>query len=332
MLRSSIFAALALATSVSPGQTDQPYSLNTQSNLVVVPTQVKSKQGEFIYGLEANQFDLKDNGLRQRVHLDEAPDGTGLSLVVLVQCSGAAVLEVTKMKGLEAMIESVVGGAPHEIAIVSYGAGPTLLGDFTSDPTNLASAVSEVKPCREDGVATLDAVYYATRLLEVRRNNYRRAILLISETRDHGSHSKPQEVIAALGRSNTVVESVAYSPARDELVRDLKNGPSGPPNWLPLLVFAVSAMKSNASSTLATVSGGEYANFGTQKGFDQAIIRISNQIHNYYQLSFQPNLIPAYGFHSLSVAVPSYPNAMVKSRASYWSGTIQPTAVPCSPP
>jgi VWFA-related protein len=329
MWRSNIFAAFALLTSGLQGQTNQPYSLSTQTNLVVVPTQVKSKQGELIYGLEANQFDLKDNGLRQRVHLDEAPEGAGLSLVVLVQCSGAAALEMTKMKGLETMIESVTGDAPHEIAIVSYGAGSTLIGDFTSDPAKLTSAVSEVKPCREDGVTTLDAVYYATRLLEGRHSNYRRAILLISETRDHGSRSKPQEVIAALGRTNTVVESVAYSPARDELVRDLKNGPSGPPNWLPLLVFAVNAMRSNASSTLAMVSGGEYANFGTQKRFDQAITRISNQIHNYYQLGFQPPPVPAYGFHSLSVMVPAYPNAIVKSRASYWSGAIQsPADVP----
>lgn len=217
------------------------------------------------------------------------------------------------MKGLETMIESVVGDAPHEIAIASYGAGPTLIGDFSNDPIKLTSAVSEIKPCREDGVATLDAVYYAARLLEDRHNNYRRAILLISETRDHGSHSKPQEVIAALGRTNTVVESVAYSPARDELMRDLKNGPSGPPNWLPLLVFAVNAMRSNASSTLATVSGGEYANFGTEKGFDQAISRISNQIHNYYQLSFQPPPTPTYGFHSLSLMVPTNPTRLSRT-------------------
>ena len=38
-----------------------------------------------------------------------------------------------KLKGLETMIESVVGDAPHEIATVSYGAGFTLLGDFTAD-------------------------------------------------------------------------------------------------------------------------------------------------------------------------------------------------------
>lgn len=327
---SALATAFALcSTPALQAQTGQSYNLSTQTNLVVVPIQVRTNKGEPIYGLQEKQFDVRDNGVRQRVHLDEAPDGAGVSLVVLVQCSGAAALEVMKLKGLETMIESVVGGAPHEIATVSYGAGPTLLGDFTADPEKLASAVSEVKPCRENGVATLDAVYYATRLLEGRQNHYRHAILLISETRDHGSHSKPQEVIAALGRTNTVVNSVAYSPARDELVRDLKEGPSGPPNWLPLLVFAVNAMKTNASSTLATLSGGEYANFGTQKGFDQALTRVSNQIHNYYELSFQPPSTPKYGFHSLTAMVPDYPNAIVKNRESYWSGMIQaPSDVP----
>lgn len=321
MWRTIAFIALASCTAGLQGQTDQTYTLSTQTSLVVVPTQVKTKQGDFIYGLEASQFDVEDNGVRQRVHLDEAPDVTGLSLIVLVQCSRTAALEVTTLSGLGTMIESVVGAAPHEIATVSYGATPTLLGDFTSDPKALSSAISEFKPCQDDDVATLDAVYYATRLLDARKNHYRRAILLISETRDHGSHAKPQEVIAALGRTNTVVNSVSYSPARDQLVHDLQHGGSGPTNYIPLFVMAMNAIRKNAASELALLSGGEYANFATQKGFDQALNRISNEIHNYYELSFQPPNTPSHGFHSLAAKVPEYPEAIIRSRASYWSGT-----------
>jgi von Willebrand factor type A domain len=176
--------------------------------------------------------------------------------------SRTATLEIAKMKGLETMVESIAGDGPHEIAIASYGAGPTLLIDFTSDSTRFKSAVSSIKPCGQivPG-ATLDAVYYATCLLEARHNNYRRAILLIGETRDHGSHSTPQEVIAALGRTNTVVNSIASSLARDQLVHELQYGSKGRPNIIPWIMTAVNGVRKNASAELATLSGGEFAHW-----------------------------------------------------------------------
>jgi VWFA-related protein len=331
MLRFGSLIGLTLWASVAQGQTQSsPYNFSAIANLVVVPTQVKTKQGEFIYGLTANQFVVTDNGIPQHIRIDESEEGSGLSLVVLVECSGAATLEITKMKGLQTMVESIAGEGPHEIAIASYGAGPTLLSDFTSDSSKLKSAVSNIKPCGQivPG-ATLDSVYYATRLLEARHSKYHRAILLIGETRDHGSHSTPQEVIAALGRTNTVVNSVAYSPSRDQLIHELQYGGDGRPNIIPWIMTAVNGMRKNASSELATLSGGEYTNFVTQKGLEQALSDVANHIHDHYELSFQPPAVPRYGFHALSVIVPDYPSAVIRYRTSYWSGTIQsPTDVP----
>jgi VWFA-related protein len=328
MLRFGSLVALTLWASVMHGQTQSPpYSLSAQANLVVVPAYVKTAQGEYIYGLQANQFVVTDNGVKQQVLLNDDPTGTGLSLVVLVQSTGGAALEITKLKGLEALVEGIVGDAPHEIAIVSFGAGPTLLNDFTTDSGKLSSAISGIRPGGIEGAAILDSVYYATRLLEARHNNYRHAILLISETRDHGSHSTPQEVIAALGRTNTVVNSVSFSPARDLFIYQIQH--SGSRNLIPWFMAAASAMRKNASLQLSELSGGAYSNFETHKGFEEALVRISNQIHNYYQLSFRPPSIPAYGFHSIVVTVPKYPDAVVRYRTSYWSGTIRsPSEVP----
>jgi VWFA-related protein len=331
MLRFRPLIALTLGISILQGQTtSSSSSLSTQANLVVVPTQVKTKRGEYIYLLKAEQFVLTDNGAAQRIHLDDEPNGIGLSLVVLVQCTGAAALEITKLKGLETMVEGIVGDTPHQIAIVSFGAGPTLLSDFTSDSGKLTSAISGIGPCGEEGAATLDAVYYAIRLLEALHNSYRHEILLISETRDHGSHSTPREVIAALGRTNTVVNSVAFSPARDLFLYQLQHTDSR--NLIPWFMAAASAMRRNAPSQLSHLSGGAYTNFETHKGFEKALANISNQVRNYYQLSFQPVSTPAYGFHSIVVTVPDYPDAVVRYRTSYWSGTTgSPAEIPLDP-
>jgi hypothetical protein len=89
------------------------------------------------------------------------------------------------------------------------------------------------------------------------------------------------------------------------------------------LFMAINAMKENASSELAELSGGEYLNFTTRKGFDQALGHLANQVHNFYLLSFQPQNTPAAGYHTLRVSVPDNPDALIRNRTSYWSEPIQ---------
>jgi VWFA-related protein len=324
-----VLSVLALQTLTPQAQQQNPYSLSTQTNLVTVPTQVTTPQGDFVYGLQASQFAVTDNGVPQRVRLEEAPEQTGLSLVVVVQCSGAAAMETSKLTGLSTMIEDIAGAAPREVAVLTYGSKYSLLTDFTSDPAKLEAGLAAIKPCA-GGIATFDAVEHASNLLEWRENHYRRAILLISETRDHGSHATAQEVIEELGRTNTVVNSVAYSPARDQFLSQLKSdaggGSTGTMDLLPLLFMAINAMRDNASSELATLSGGEYINFTTRKGFDHALGHLANQLHNFYLLSFQPQGNPAVGYHAIHVSVLGHPDALVRSRSSYWSEPAPPSA------
>jgi VWFA-related protein len=315
----------AAAVAQDPAPTgDQSYTLRTQSNIVLVPTTVQTKHGDMLYGLKQNQFVVEDNGVPQTAHLDEDTDSLGLSLVVIVQCSRSAGWEFPKLAGLGTMIDDIAGDAPREVAIVTYGSAPLLLGKFSASLDSMSSALSQLQPCDDPDASTLDAVDYAARLLEARKNHYRHAILLISETRDHGSTKKPAEVIAALGRTNTVVDSVAFGPGKTEVINDLKyGGGSGP---IGLLVMAVEALKKNAAHELAALSGGEYINFTTQKGFDQGLHQLTNHVHNYYLLSFQPhaeaNGEPVSGMHKIRVKIPNYPDAHIRFRESYFAGEL----------
>ncbi len=312
-------------TPANDAPTQSPsYTLKAQSNVVLVPTTVQTRHGEMIYALKPEQFVVEDNGVPQTVHVDEDTDALGLSLVVAVQCSRSAGYEFPKLSGIGSMIEAITGGAPREVAIVEYGSAPLLLGKFSNRLDALGDALSQLQPCDDPDASTLDAVAYATRLLESRQNHYRHAILLISETRDHGSTAKPAEVIAALGRTNTVVDSVAFGPGKSEVLDDLKyGGGSGP---IGLLIMAVNGLKKNAAHEMAALSGGEYVNFSTQKGFDQGLQLLSNHVHNYYLLSFQPhaesNGSPAPGMHAIQVKVPDYPGAKIRFRQSYFAGAL----------
>jgi hypothetical protein len=229
-----------------------------------------------------------------------------------------------------------------------------VLGDFSTSSGAVRLALSKLKPCGESYAASIDTVSYAMSMLKRRKNHYRRAILLISETRDHGSRSKLDEVAAELGVTDTAVYTVAFAPAKDEVIEDLRNGvnppkqqkpifpappPSpdadaGPPSppgptytehaplfeWPPELLLVINALRRNSASEIASLSGGEHLKFTTQRGFEEDLQRISTQLHSYYLLSYTPPPGPAWGFHTLHVRIVDRPDAVIETRKTYWAG------------
>jgi len=357
------FPPLSAQEPSAPSGQNENYKFKAHSDLVFLPTVVQKKNGKIIYNLKPEQFVVEDNGVRQLVSLEEDPDSSGISLVVAVQCSRSAPSEFNKLKGLGAMIEAIVGDAPHEVAIVSYGEAPYLLGDFSNNSVAVRGALAKLKPCGAFHAATIDAAYYAMDMLNRRQSHYRRAILLVSETRDHGSRSKLHEVVAELGVTNTVIYSATFSPIRDEIIGGFRNGDNPAPPaapWVvtplnpvpsegsspthtpdeavepedytdhaplfqmpPQLMPIVNALRRNSASELASLSGGEHMSFASQRDFEESLERISNQIHNYYLLSFKAPATSTLGYHSLRVRVPEFPQAAIQTRKSYWSGIVR---------
>jgi hypothetical protein len=68
----------------------------------------------------------------------------------------------------------------------------------------------------DNGAVLLDGLNYSVDLLRDQPPEFRRAILLISETIDRGSHIKLDQAVRAIGDSNTVIYSLGFpSPKSD---------------------------------------------------------------------------------------------------------------------
>jgi hypothetical protein len=82
--------------------------------------------------------------------------------------------------------------------------------------------------------------------------------------------------------------------------------------------MAVQAMKKNVAEQIALMSGGEYAPFTRDKGFEEQVVGVSQRARNRYLLSFSPS-DPAPGLHTLRVRLVQDSGAHVVARANYWA-------------
>lgn len=293
--------------------------IRARSNLVLVPTLVETKKGEPVFELKPQDFVITDDGVVQPARLEEDTDLEPLALVVVIQTGREAFAQTNNLRGLNTMIQSLVGDVDRSIAVVAFDSQPQLIQDFTGKALDVSDGLKRLQP-GDGGAAILDAVRYGSNLLSHQPEEYRRVLLLISETRDHGSHANVPQVVQEIGETNTVVYSVAFSPSKTELKDSFRgNNASGPSaNLLSPILMTIQAFRRNTAAAVAHLTGGEYVRFDSQFGFDKQIGNLSNHVHNRYILSFQPQS-PAPGLHAIRVLLPEHGDLRVIARQSYWA-------------
>jgi VWFA-related protein len=295
-------------------------TIRVETSEVLVPTLVQMPSGEIVYGLGPGDFQLFDNGVRQQLHVDDDLDNEPVSVVVAVEKGRMAALEFDKINRLGPLIDLFLGDGASEAAFVSFDSKPQLVVPFTRDSDQLGHALKRIES-GDGGAAILDTVGYAVTLLEARPKDYRRVLLLVSETRDHGSHDvDAQRLVEQIGISNTLVLSVTFSPSKALLLHDLKDGgqSASMADLLTPLMMAVQAMRRNVAKQIASMSGGEYAPFTTERGFEARIQEVAKHARNRYLLSFRPSDSTP-GLHVLDVRMTRDIGARVVARASYWA-------------
>jgi VWFA-related protein len=313
-----------------PSQQDPgPPTLRVTTNVVLVPTLVEQKNGSIVYGLKPNDFSRYDNGVAQKVRVDEDMDLAPVSMVVCVERGRDAALIMDKVAQLPPLLDLFTGGRRGQVALVTFDSAATYLDEFSSDPTYVDEDLQRLPP-GDGGAAIMDAVGFSLDLLDHQPANQRKILLLVSESRDHGSHKVTiPQLVERIGTSNTLVLSLVFSPAKAEL-RNWGNASGGlEMNLFAPLVMTYNAMRKNMPKTLAELSGGEYAPFTRDKTFQNAVVELSNHAHNRYLLSFHPSdLTP--GLHTLDVKLNEDLRADVIARTSYWA--TSPDGSPVPPP
>jgi VWFA-related protein len=293
-------------------------TLRVTANEVLVPTLVEKPGGVVVYGLKQQDFVLEDNGLPQKIRVQEEMDTAPVALVVAVEQGGVSVLEFDKLAKMGPLLDLFLSDGKGQAALVGFDAKPHLICDFTHSSEEVNQALNHLEP-GNGGAAILDTVSYAVDLLQSQPKEYRRVLLLISEERDHGSkHTKTEQLIRKIGQSDVLVLSVSFSPVRAELGHDIKdNGDNRAMNLFSTLAMIVPAFKKNVSKEIAHMSGGEYHPFTGDKGFEKRVVESAQHARNRYLITFSPSN-PTPGLHTIRVRTAQDYGARIVARANYW--------------
>jgi VWFA-related protein len=297
----------------------QDVTLRSGTSVVLVPTLVTNVAGEPVFRLSAQDFAVYDNGVQQKVQLDENVWGERMSVVVAIQKGHSADTTLDKVKRLGSLLYPIVGEGKGEVAVVAFDDKPELKHDFTSDLEQTNKSIGQISPGSYN-CAVLDAIAYSIALLDARPPTNRKVLFVLSGANDDGSKATTPEIMRQIERSNVLIYSATYSPTTASKVGEAFADPtSHPVNLLATFSGLLRSAKENVPKTVAQVSGGEYMPFHDEKTLEEEFAGVNNHFFNQYLLSFTPKKL-SLGQHSLRVVVEGRGDVVVTARTGYWVG------------
>jgi VWFA-related protein len=352
---SAFVAILTLGALLVTGSAQQSESdvIRVTTRTVIAPTTVKDRNGNFLHGLVEKDFILRDNGKIQDIKIDDAH--VPLSLVLVIQRSAAAEPVLPTVMKVGSLIEPLVVGEQGEAAIVTFDHRIETIQDFTNDTDKFKKALAGLRPGSQTR-AMSDAVLHAARLLKKRPADHRRVIVLISETQESGSTAHVKDALLEVEMNNIMVYAVNMSrwvnklaakpdyPRPSPIPPSARPMPPGMPNTpttqaqssalggqmgnvLPLVKEVFTAAKaifiSNPQELYTKYTGGSEYSFVSLKGFEQAMLKLGEELQNQYMISYSPSDSVKLdgGWHTIEVEV-RRSGAQVKTRSGYWLAAI----------
>src|SRR5580658_2619611 len=327
----------------NPSKEDDELKFRTQTNVVIVPTTVRDRNGGVIDGLQLQDFELYDNNKLQKITADVREEP--LSLVVAVQRSSNLTEVLPKIQRIGSLLSQMLAGQDGEVAVIGFDHRIQVMQDFTNETTKLSEAMKKMTPgSAEHGV--IDAEEAAIRMLKKRPTERRRVVLLIAEKRDKGSELRLREALTQAQFANVSIYSLDIStvvaaltdkgmpPRPPSIPPEAQHMPGNYPstpttveqnyyngNYIPVFVDIFKATKSlfvdDTLDVFTRYTGGREYSFIGEKSLEKAVDGISEELHSQYLLSYSPNNPDEGGFHDIKVTV-NRPKLEVRTRPGYW--------------
>lgn len=296
MRRVFIAGALLLSATVAIAQ-EPVFKVNVR--LVRLLATVKNLAGDLVGSLEARDFTVTDNGVKQDIAVFEHQTSQPLSITLLIDVSASTSkdlrYEITSVtKFLEALVRE--GHPDDAAALYAFNDQVTLLSYFTRRLTRIEDRLRGLKA--EAGTSLYDAIYLATPALRDREG--RHVIVAISDGGDTTSSKKYMDALDAVQKADAIFYPVVVVPITNPAGRNTGG--------------------EHALETLAASTGGRafYPTIGA--ALDRAFTEILRDLRTQYLLGYYPTGVPTGdgNFHSVRVELPQRRELRISTRTGYY--------------
>ena len=300
----------------------QEPTIRTNTSLVLVPVTVTDSKGKFVDGLQAEDFLLYDDRVPQKELRMDTSDTVlaPVAMVIAIQASGISIPALEKIHRVGSLIQPLVAGERGQAAVISFDEDIRVLQDFTRDADKISGAFQVVQARTIKTAHLFDAIQQGVELLQARPENYRRILMILSESRDRGSKGKLDKTIEAAQRAGVAVYPITYSAQKTAWTAKPEDNPplQTGPDYIGALAELGRLATPNAAQKLAESTGGRHLSFARVQGLEDAISRMGEEIHSQYLLSFVPMETKNKGYHRVTVGIRGRSDAVIRARPGYW--------------
>lgn len=261
-----------------------------------------TRKGTPLRGLRAEDFVVKDNGVRQRV---EVVDRKTTPTTVLLALDRSASVSGRKLALLRASARACLGELrpEDEAALLAFDHRIELLHEATTDRAAIAGALDRLETGGASSV--IDALYLS---LKRRWGAGLPLVVVFTDGQDAGSWFENEDVLRAARESSTLLHVVGTESRGLRIARSSRGAGFAP-------VFAESGYV-YLLRRVAETTGGAYWAVDSDEHLEATFRKVLEAANERYVLRYEPRGVARPGLHRLEVSV-RRKDADVRARQEY---------------
>lgn len=199
------------AVTASEGAADAESDIRVRVDVVNVPVAALNSDGLPIYGLKQSDFEIYEDGKRQKITHFRRETDIPLRVGLLLDTSNSArrYLEFEKDAASEFAYMLLQKSRRHRIFLLTFDGTAEVVVDFSNDRDELEEAIQELKA--GGGKALFDSIYFACKEKMVQADNpngTRRVLVIVTDGVDSQSERDLQEVISMARLAEVVIYAI----------------------------------------------------------------------------------------------------------------------------
>ena len=271
--------------------------IRSEVSLVSVLSSVLNKDGRPALGLTQDQFDIYEEGVKQKIEIFEADTQQPLDLTLMIDSSLSEIKDLEfETEAAARFIRKVVRPADR-LALFEFADAVTRIAPFSSDVPMLQAALKRITP--GDGTALYDAVYLGAQALDRNPAGRRRVIVLVTDAGETTSRADFETARRAALRADVLLYTIVVRVVKNEGGRNTAG--------------------EHALETIADSTGGATYFPDSAGDLDEMFNRIDRELRTQYRLGYYPNPRPPAGeYRNIEVRVKC--DCTIRNRKAYFSG------------